>query len=440
MNNHIFFQLLQKFLSGDSHPPVSFEDLSSTEVAMAKQIENEFRKNDTFSQYSKVFLQTLDSSERFSEAAIRALSAIVKIGQLGETIRDVHIFCRHIVAIFTRELGFENCLILLRHPDTGKLRLEACSAKGDKYPASGKQKKKCRAILAEDIALLVASSGNYIHIPDVTCDDRCSKAVCGSIGVASLLSVPIKSGSSIIGVINCGHPVPEAFDENKINLILLLSNFAGQVITLITLHNKLSAWNEALKEEVQNKTSELRSKNEKLHKLAVTDALTNLYNRRFFFTRLEEEFARTLRYNEQFALLSMDLDNLKAINDTYGHVTGDKVIQYIAKCLKHSVRKGDVMGRLGGDEFGYIMLGADEEVAYDFALRLQQYLERVTFKGIENKPTLSIGIVAVNGNQFKEFQDTYVAADEALYSAKKKKNCISVFGKKSTRSRSKVMG
>src|SRR5208337_3332640 len=119
MNNHIFFQLLQKFLSGDSHPPVSFEDLSSTEVAMAKQIENEFRKNDTFSQYSKVFLQTLDSSERFSEAAIRALSAIVKIGQLGETIRDVHIFCRHIVAIFTRELGFENCLILLRHPDTG---------------------------------------------------------------------------------------------------------------------------------------------------------------------------------------------------------------------------------------------------------------------------------------------------------------------------------
>src|SRR5208283_958822 len=169
MNNHAFFELLQKFLSGDSHLPVSFENLSSTEGAMVKQIENEFMKNDNFSQYSKLFLHTLDSSERFSEAAIRALSAIVKIGHLGETIRDVHIFCRHMAAIFIRELGFENCLILLRRPDTGKLRLEACSAKGDKYPASGKQKKKCRAMLAEDIALLVANSGNYIHIPDHSC-------------------------------------------------------------------------------------------------------------------------------------------------------------------------------------------------------------------------------------------------------------------------------
>ncbi len=429
MSEQIFARWLQRFLSGDGYPPVSFEGLSSTETAMARQIENECRKTDTFNRYSRIFLQTLDSSERFSEVAIRALSALIKIGQLGETIRDVDIFCRNIAAIFTRELGFENCLILLKHPDTGKLRLEAYSAKEGDYPSSGKEKKKCKAMIGEEIALQVAGSGDYIHIPDVTCDDRCSKEVCGSIGVKSLLSAPIKSGSSIIGVINCGHPLPEAFDENKINLILLLSNFAGQVITLISLHNKMSAWNEALQEEVQKKTSELRKKNEKLHKLAVTDSLTNLYNRRFFFTRLEEEFSRTLRYNEQFALLLMDLDNLKAINDTYGHVTGDKVIKHIAKCLKHSVRKGDVMGRLGGDEFGYIMLIADEEVACHFSLRLQQSLARVVFKGIENKPTLSIGIAAVNGNKFKKFQDTYVAADEALYLAKKKKNCISVFGK-----------
>ena len=429
MSKPIFFEWLQRFLSGDGHPPVSFEGLSSTEVAMAKQIENEFRKTNTFNQYSEVFLQTLDSSERFSELAIRALSALIKMGQLGETIRDVDVFCRHIAEIFTRELGFENCLIMLKHPDTGKLKVETCSTKGDKHPASGKQNKQYKAMLIEDIALRVARSGNYIYIPDVTCDDRCSKAVCWSIGVTSLLSAPIKSGSSIIGVINCGHPIPETFDENKINLILLLSNFAGQIITLISLQNRMSAWNEALKEEVKKKTAELQRKNAKLSKLAVTDALTNLYNRRFFFTRLEEEFSRTLRYDEQFAVLSMDLDNLKVINDTYGHVTGDNVIQHIAKCLKRSVRKGDVMGRLGGDEFGYIMLSADEEVASQFALRLQQSLARIVFTGIGTKPTLSIGIAAVNRNKFKKYQDTYVAADEALYSAKKKKNCICIFGK-----------
>ena len=429
MSKPILFEWLQKFLSGHGYPPVSFEGLSSTEAAMAKQIENEFRKPDTFNQYSKIFLQTLDSSERFSELSIRALSALIKMGQLGETIRDVNVFCRHVAEIFTLELGFENCLILLIPPDTGKLRLGACSTKRDNYRVPGKQTKKYKAMLIENIALQVAGSGDYIYIGNVTCDDRCSKEVCWSIGVTSLLSAPIKSGNSVIGVINCGHPLPETFDENKINIILLLSNFAGQIIKLITLHNAMSAWNEALKEEVQKKTADLQRKNAKLSKIAVTDVLTNLYNRRFFFTRLEEEFSRTLRYNDQFALLLIDIDNLKAINDTYGHVTGDRAIQDIAKCLKHSVRKGDVMGRLGGDEFGYIMLNADEEVAYHFALRLQQSLARTAFKGIEKNPTLSIGIAAVNGTKFKKFHDTYVAVDQALYASKKKKNYVSIFGK-----------
>ncbi|HKN18867.1 MAG TPA: sensor domain-containing diguanylate cyclase [Dissulfurispiraceae bacterium] len=430
MSERIFAGWLQRFLSGDEQPSVPFEGLSSTELSMARQIENAFRKSDTLNQYSGVFLKTLDSAERFSELAIRAFSALVKMGELGETNRDVHVFCRHTAEIFTRELGFENCLILLRDPDTGKLKPGAFSAKGDRYPASGKLKKKCSAMPFEDIASRVAGSGDYIHIPDVSCDDRCSKADCGSIGVASLLSAPIKSGNSIIGVINCGHPLPGAFDENMINLVLILSNFTGQMITLINLHNTISSWNEALSEEVQKKTSELRRKNAKLTKLAVTDSLTNLFNRRFFFTRLEEEFSRTLRYhNEQFALLLMDLDNLKVINDTFGHVIGDSVLLHVAKCLKRSIRKGDVMGRLGGDEFGYIMLNADEEVAYHFALRLQHSIARVTFNGQGNNPTISIGIAAVSGNLFKKFQDTYAAADKALYSAKKKKNCVSIFGK-----------
>ncbi len=429
MSKPIFFEWLQKALSGDGHPPDSFNGLSSTEIAMAKQIENEFRKTGDFNRYSEVFLHTLESSERFSELAVRALSALIKMGQMGETIRNVDVFCRHIAEIFTRELGFENCFILRKQPDTGKLRMGACCTKGDNNAVCGNRKKKYKAMLIEDMAPGVIGSGDHIYIPDVTCDERCSKAVFRGLGVTSLLSAPIKSGSSIIGVISCGHPLPDSFDENKINLILLLSNFAGQIITLISLQNRMSSWNKSLEEEVRKKTAELRRKNTKLSKLAVTDSLTNLFNRRFFFTRLEEEFSRTLRYNEQFAVLSIDLDNLKAVNDTYGHIAGDNVIRQVAKCLKSSARKGDVLGRLGGDEFGYIMLSADEEAARHFALRLQQSLARTAFKGIENRPTLSIGIAAVNRHKFKKYKDTYVAADQALYSAKKKKNCISIFGK-----------
>lgn len=431
MNEGRLLHWLQRFLSGDGHTAAPFEGLSEAEEITARQLEKEFRKTDSLRQYSNAFLQTLESTERFSEIAIRALSALTKIGWLGETVRDVNVFCRQIAEIFTQELGFENCSILLKHPSAASLRLTAGSTRGDKYEQTGKEKKKFRMVIYDDIALQVASTGEHIFIPDVSQDKRCSGLPGGKTGISSLLSVPVRNGTDLIGVINCSHPIPGAFDENRINLIILLSNFVGQIITLITLHNKISAWNEALQDEVQKKTLELRSKNAKLHKLAVTDSLTNLYNRRFFFTRLEEELSRTLRYNEEFALLSIDLDNLKAINDAHGHLKGDKALQSIARCLKNSVRKGDVVGRLGGDEFGYIMIGADEEVAFHFALRLQESLSKIMFEGIENRPTMSIGIVAVKSDRFKKYQDVYKAADSALYAAKKKKNSIIVFGRTS---------
>ncbi len=437
MSEQIFLRWLQRFLSDKGHPPVSFEGLSSAEVNIAKQVEKEFREADTLKKYSNIFLNTLDSSEHFSQVAIGALSAFIKIGHLGETVRDINVFGREMAEIFTRELGLEYCSILMKHPDTGKLRLAGGSAAVYKYLSAGKRR-KYKAPTGDglkNIARHVVGSGDYIFIPDVTVDERCSHTVDASLGITALLSSPVKSGSGILGVVNCGHSSPNVFDKNKINLILLLSNFAGQVMTLITLQNMMSEWKETLKAEVQNKTAELRSKNAKLHKLAITDALTNLYNRRFFFTRLEEEFSRMLRYNEQFALLVIDLDNLKYINDTYGHVGGDKVIRHISRFMKKSVRRGDVIGRIGGDEFGYIMLDADEEIASHFSVRLQESLARETFRGIKNKPTLSIGIAAVANHKFKKYEDIYKAADDALYEAKNKKDSICIFGKTSRRKR-----
>ena len=431
MSGQVFQHWLQRFLSAEGHAPVPYDGLNQAEIEVVQLVEKECRKADTVKQYSNAFLQTLDSTQQFSEVAIRALSALTKIGYLGETVRNINDFCMHIAEIFTHELGFENCSILLKDAPDGNLRSVASSAKGDKYP-SAKEKKKSKVLICEDIARQVAGSGEHIFIPDVSSSGRCPEAgaVAGNKNISSLLAVPVKSGDAVLGVINCSHPLPGTFDENKINLILLLSNFAGQVITLITLHNKIAAWNDALREEVMKKTAELRKKNAKLHKLAVTDPLTGIFNRRFFFTRLEEEFSRTNRYNEQFALLLIDLDNLKAINDTYGHTMGDKVIRRIAKCLHGSVRKGDVVGRLGGDEFGYIMVNADDEAAHVFSLRLQEALRGVVFNGLTDQPTMSIGIVGVVGAKFKKYEDAYAAADNALYTAKKKRNAISVFGRK----------
>jgi diguanylate cyclase (GGDEF)-like protein len=158
-----------------------------------------------------------------------------------------------------------------------------------------------------------------------------------------------------------------------------------------------------------------------LQKIAVSDPFTGLYNRRFFSTRLEEEFSRAIRYHEHFSLLILDIDNLKPINDTYGHLAGDSVIKGLARVLKKLGRKGDVIARIGGDEFGYVLIEAHKRDAHKFATRIKESLAMAKFSGLELNPTVSIGIARSTLKGLKRYQDIYKAADDALYVEKKKK-------------------
>jgi diguanylate cyclase (GGDEF)-like protein len=189
----------------------------------------------------------------------------------------------------------------------------------------------------------------------------------------------------------------------------------------------MTHWNHALKEEVARKTAELTKKNRQLRKIALIDPLTGIFNRRFFFERLEDEFLRTTRYGVQFSLLFIDIDNLKPINDTYGHPAGDKVIKSLSAILRQIGRKGDVACRLGGDEFGYALLASDVEGARTFALRLQEKFARHHFKGMIYAPTVSIGIANTKNGKFKDHRELYNAADKALYEAKLVKNAVRLY-------------
>ncbi|MBI3593109.1 MAG: GGDEF domain-containing protein [Nitrospirae bacterium] len=435
MSEQLFLKWLHKAFSEKGYTPVPLEGLSHEDILLAEKLQKECKRVDeTLKRYSKTYLQALNGTEMFYEMAIRALSALINIGHLCGKLSDIDLLCDYIVDIFSQELEFENCSVMLTEPDGKYLRLVAGKGKGDKYSRQKCRRPGCKIKIGEGVAGTAVKSGEHIFIPDVNTDKR-FKQINMKVDVASLLSVPIKSNKEIIGAINFSHPLLETFDENKINLMILLSNFVGQMITLLKLHNITASWNETLKKEIQEKTAELKKKNQKLHRIAVADSLTGIYNRRFFFMHLEEEFSRSVRYREQFALLVMDLDNLKPINDTYGHIVGDRVIKGIARFLKKNGRKGDVIGRIGGDEFGYILLNADEKAAYNFALRLQEALAKVELKGIKINPTFSIGIAVSPNPGFKKHQDIYKAADNALYSSKKKKNCVSVFGKSSSNTR-----
>ncbi len=167
--------------------------------------------------------------------------------------------------------------------------------------------------------------------------------------------------------------------------------------------------------------------------MADHDPLTGLFNRRRLLEELEREIDRVARYGGQAAFLWLDLDDFKDINDTYGHTVGDLVLQETARVLRQSVRRTDVAGRLGGDEFGILLLNADEKMAREVAHRLLAQLRSVTIPGMGNlRISASIGIAMVEGDGLSA-QDVLVRADRAMYRAKRSdRRGVSVWGKETS--------
>lgn len=160
----------------------------------------------------------------------------------------------------------------------------------------------------------------------------------------------------------------------------------------------------------------LRRSQAQLAQLVILDPLTNVLNARAFSDRLSQELDRNRRYPRPLALLYMDLDNFKVINDTHGHQTGDAVLRLVADAMRSSVRQADVVGRLGGDEFAVLMPETDAQVADAAAKRLVAGLRNV-FKGTPNV-TASIGVVSCTATDANT-DELLRRADQAMYDAKR---------------------
>ncbi len=160
----------------------------------------------------------------------------------------------------------------------------------------------------------------------------------------------------------------------------------------------------------------LRRSQAALARLVTQDPLTNVMNARAFADRLGQELDRNRRYPRPLALMYMDLDNFKVINDTHGHQTGDAVLRLVADAMRSSVRHADVVGRLGGDEFAVLMPETDSALADAAAKRLIVGLRNV-FKGTPNV-TASIGVVSCTATDAST-DDLLRRADQAMYDAKK---------------------
>jgi diguanylate cyclase (GGDEF)-like protein len=155
-----------------------------------------------------------------------------------------------------------------------------------------------------------------------------------------------------------------------------------------------------------------------LEKLAYTDSLTGVTNRGAFLQAANEELNRSRRLSYDVGVMMLDLDHFKAINDTYGHDAGDKVLKQVSQAMANCLRKEDTLGRIGGEEFAVITPGADKRGMHKLASRLQQAIAILNFSFLpDNKNiTVSIGYTKVSNDE--DFKAALKRADEHLYTAK----------------------
>lgn len=171
---------------------------------------------------------------------------------------------------------------------------------------------------------------------------------------------------------------------------------------------------------LQEDVTETRRLQRELERLATTDGLTGVYNRNHFLALFQQEFRRAERYDQPLSVLVMDIDHFKAINDTYGHHAGDRVLAMFAEVASSILRDEDFLGRLGGEEFGIVLIQTASDGATLLAERLRGVVETMVAEcdGQAIRVTVSTGGTAMTRDD-REVEALLRRADQALYAAKR---------------------
>lgn len=219
---------------------------------------------------------------------------------------------------------------------------------------------------------------------------------------------------------------PYVFKFKNYRPITGTAEYMYQNVTLIPLHSKdgevthvgLVVYDVT---DIAISQDKLESANKLLAQLSRTDKLTQLYNRGYWEEALRLEFERSRRTGQSACLVMFDIDHFKKVNDSYGHQAGDAVIRNTAYALKNTIRKTDVAGRYGGEEFAVILNCVDGNTAKYFAERLRKKIEcqQVVYEGKDIHYTISLGIAELDASM-QSYQQWIEAADAALYDSKNK--------------------
>ncbi|AEV67305.1 GGDEF domain-containing response regulator [Acetivibrio clariflavus] len=176
--------------------------------------------------------------------------------------------------------------------------------------------------------------------------------------------------------------------------------------------------------DLEEKNRELTKRNEILEQLAITDSLTEIYNKGYILKRLKSELLRSARYNEPLSLIMIDIDHFKRINDSLGHIAGDNTLRELSKVLVKSVRDVDIVARYGGEEFIVLCPNTSVSGAAILAERIRENVQNTAFQfgNIDIRLTVSLGLSSISPS-YPAIADVDTSklieeADSALYKAK----------------------
>lgn len=241
----------------------------------------------------------------------------------------------------------------------------------------------------------VLQTGLPICVGDVRQDER---YVGGVPGARSELAIPLSWEGKTLGVLNVESKEPNAYNSSDVALLTTVAEQAASYLANARLHQHT-------------------------RHLAITDPHTGLFNYRHYMDQVSALVNQAQLTGTHFSILMLDLDHFKRCNDTYGHPTGDAVLEQTARLLRLCCRQQDQVFRYGGEEFAVILPGADKDVAFRVAERIRTKVAENSFLTKQGRPlefplSVSIGIASYPEDGFSQV-DLILAADRALYAAKR---------------------
>jgi diguanylate cyclase (GGDEF)-like protein len=351
----------------------------------------------------------LDTIEVTKETTQEELSNIFcKIGTILTSTLQPKEVINHVMQLIGGYFSPQNWSLLLLDEKTGRLQFEIIMG------VDANKLKGAYINKGEGIVGWVCENAEPAIVKDTSLDKRFSSRIdkMMNFNTQSVVCVPLLNGQNkVVGAIELINkivspstkstedsisksivPSYRSFTEIDMKILSSIATFTGIAVENAFLYKKVE-------------------------ELAMVDSLTGINNRHYFTETLRQETEKVKRYKNTMCLIILDVDNLKIINDSFGHATGDKILSSLADILKISVRESDFLARFGGDEFVIIMPKATKKDAVILSTRIQEMISRWNAKETTPRLVLSVSI-GMHEADADNIDEIFINADKSLYQSK----------------------